>query len=64
MSLSANRFPAPVVPRVEGQRAIAKEGAAAARNNGSCLITGACVAAAVRMFVDVCDSVASHEKSR
>ena len=71
VSLSAKRFPAPVVPLVEGQRAIAKEGAraiemlreaAAVRRNGSCLIKSATVAAAVRKFVDACDSLTFHEK--
>ena len=71
VSLSAKRFPAPVVPLVEGQRAIAKEGAraiemlreaAAVRHNGSCLIKSATAAAAVRKFVDACDSLTFHEK--
>ena len=71
VSLATNRFPAPVVPRVEGQRAIAREGArsiemlreaAALPSNGSCLIKDAGVAAAVRKFVDACDSLAFHER--
>ena len=69
--LATNRFPAPVPPLVDGQRAIAREGAraiemlreaAALQANGSCLIKESGVAAAVRRFVDACDSLAFHER--